>query len=160
MHVCLQVWVCMCVCMCMCACACVCVCRALTGPMGGVGEQRAALHHLHGLCQRGARPGPVQEGCVERLREHLRGCRRYRPLGHAHTLDPRRQHGPGQPHHPVGTHPAAGLWEHPGDNRDRKADFKDSVGRLREKGVWSSGSNDKLVIVLLFYFLKRSKKVI
>lgn len=86
----------------------------LTSPVGGVREVFAALERLHGFRQRRAGFGPVEEGRVERVREEFGGGDRDRPQGDAHALDSGSQEGSGQAHHPVSSHPAAGLRVQPG----------------------------------------------
>lgn len=73
----------------------------------------AALQRLHGLRQRRAGFGPVEESRVERVREEFGSGDRDRPQGNAHALDPSSQEGSGQTHHPVSRHPAAGLRVQP-----------------------------------------------
>lgn len=73
----------------------------------------ASLQGLHGLRQSCTSFGPVEKGCVEVVCEQFGGSYWYRPQGDAHTLDPCSQEGPGQTHHPVTRHPAAGLRVQP-----------------------------------------------
>lgn len=73
----------------------------------------AALKHLHGLRQRRAGFGPVEQRRVEGVREEFGRGNRDRPQGDAHALGSSSQEGSGQAHHPVSGHPAAGLWVQP-----------------------------------------------
>lgn len=73
----------------------------------------AALQRLHGFGQRRAGFGPVEKCRVERVCEEFGRGDGDRPQGDADTLDSSSQKGSGQTHHPISSHPAAGLWVQP-----------------------------------------------
>lgn len=72
-----------------------------------------ALDSLHSVCQGGTSFGPVEQGSVEGMDKDFRGCNRHGPQGHQRALGTSSQEGPGQPHHTVCSHFAAGLLVRP-----------------------------------------------
>ncbi|TNN82293.1 hypothetical protein EYF80_007414 [Liparis tanakae] len=77
--------------------------------IGGVRVLLAALDSLHGICQRCASLGAVEQGSVEGMDEHFGGGDRDGPQGHKSTLSAGSQEGPGQSHNAICCHFAAGL---------------------------------------------------
>lgn len=97
----------------------------------------AALERLHGFRQRRAGFGPVEESRVEGVREEFGRGDGDGPQGDAHALDPSCQKGPGQTHHPVGRHPAAGLRVQPcGDGGQRSEVRREGGRQIQTKLLW------------------------
>lgn len=125
----------------------------LTGPIGGVGEVLAALQRLHGFGQSCADLGAIEQGRVEGVREEFGGGHGNGPQGDAHALDARGQEGSGEAHHPVGRHPAAGLWVQPeGPKRDVVSDEMVRGQTLTipiKEAIGSKGETVKKVLSIL-----------